>query len=61
MNILIVDGNEKGASERYKKRGMATQYDVYSKVINKISNNEFNVSVIHPAITDDYLTNGLIK
>ena len=59
MNILIVDGNEKGASERYKKRGMATQYDVYSKVINKISNNEFNVSVIHPAITDDYLTNGL--
>ena len=59
MNILIVDGNEKEASERYKKRGMATQYDVYSKVINKISNNEFNVSVIHPAITDDYLTNGL--
>jgi len=58
MNILIVDGNEKEASDHYIKLGMDTQYDVYSKVINKISNYEFNVSVIHPAITNDYLPLG---
>ena len=46
MNILIVDGNEKEASDHYIKLGMDTQYDVYSKVINKISNYEFNVSII---------------
>ncbi|MBI28959.1 MAG: Gamma-glutamyl-L-1-hydroxyisopropylamide hydrolase [Alphaproteobacteria bacterium MarineAlpha5_Bin11] len=59
MNILIVDGNEKEASDRYIKLGMNTQYDVYSKVINKISNYECNVSVIHPAITDDFLPLGV--
>ena len=58
MNILIVDGNEKEASDHYTKLGMDTQYDVYSKVINKISNNEFNVSVFHPAITTDFLPLG---
>ena len=58
MNILIVDGNEKEASDRYIKLGMDTQYDVYSKVINKISNYEFNVSIVHPAITSDFLPLG---
>ena len=58
MNILIVDGNEKEASDHYIKLGMDTQYDVYSKVINKISNYEFNVSVVHPAITSDFLPLG---
>ena len=33
MNILIVDGNEKEASERYTKMGMDTQYEVYQKVL----------------------------
>ena len=59
MNILIVDGNEKEASDKYIKLGMNTQYDVYSKVINKLSNYEFNVSVIHPAISGDFLPPGL--
>ena len=59
MNILIVDGNEKEASDRYIKLGMDTQYDVYSKIINKLSNYEFNVSVIHPAISGDFLPSGL--
>ena len=59
MNILIVDGNEKEASDHYLKLGMDTQYDVYSKIINKISNDEFNVSVVHPAITSDFLPLGV--
>ena len=29
MNILIVDGNEKNASNRYTEMGMPTQYEVY--------------------------------
>ena len=58
MNILIVDGNEKEASDHYTKLGMDTQYDIYSKVINKISNYEFNVSIVHPAITNDFLPLG---
>ena len=33
MNILIIDGNEKEASDKYKEMGMDTQYEVYSKVI----------------------------
>ena len=31
MNILLVDGNEKEASDRYIKLGMDTQYEVYKK------------------------------
>ena len=59
MNILIVDGNEKEASDRYVEIGMDTQYGVYSKVINKISNDKYNIFVIHPAITNSYLPTGL--
>ncbi len=59
MNILIIDGNEREASDRYTELGMDTQYDVYSKVINKISNNQFNIVVIHPAISSNYLPEGL--
>ena len=59
MNILLVDGNEKEASDRYIKLGMDTQYDVYSKVINKLSNYKFNISVVHPAINNDYLPLGV--
>ena len=39
MNILIVDGNEKEASDRYIEIGMETQYEVYSNVIKSLSNN----------------------
>ena len=39
MNILIVDGNEKEASDKYVQLGMDTQYDVYSNILQKLSNN----------------------
>ena len=59
MNILIVDGNEKEASDQYRKIGMDTQYEVYSKVINKLSNNKFNIIVVHPAFKSEYLPKGI--
>ncbi|PPR44716.1 MAG: Gamma-glutamyl-L-1-hydroxyisopropylamide hydrolase [Alphaproteobacteria bacterium MarineAlpha5_Bin8] len=58
MNILIVDGNEEEASQRYTNLGMETQYQVYEKVINKLSNNKFNISTIHPAFKENYLPQG---
>ena len=39
MNILIVDGNEKEPSDNYAQLGMDTQYDVYSNILQKLSNN----------------------
>ena len=59
MNILIVDGNEKDASEKYTNLGMDTQYEVYSKVIKKLTNNQFNISIIHPAFKSNYLPEGM--
>ena len=59
MNILIVDGNEKEASTRYTDMGMDTQYEVYSKVIKKLCNNQFNISIIHPAFKSNYLPEGI--
>ena len=38
MNILIVDGNEKKASEKYTNLGMDTQYEVYAKIVRKLFN-----------------------
>ena len=35
MNILLVDGNEKEASDRYTKLGMDTQFQVYEKILKK--------------------------
>ena len=59
MNILIVDGNEKEASDRYKEIGMDTQYEVYSKVIKSLSNNKFNITTVHPAFKNQYLPHGV--
>ena len=60
MNILIVDGNEKKASEKYTKLGMDTQYEVYTKVLRKLFNdNNLNISVIHPAIETNFIPKGL--
>ena len=42
MNILIVDGNEKEASDKYVQLGMDTQYDVYYKILQKFITNQFN-------------------
>ena len=59
MNILIIDGNEREASEKYIKLGMETQYEVYAKILRKISNNNINIKIIHPAIDKNYLPHGL--
>ena len=59
MNILIVDGNEKNASDKYVHLGMDTQYDVYSKILQKLSNNGLNITVVHPAINSDFLPLGV--
>ena len=59
MNILIVDGNERDASERYTNMGMDTQYEVYQKVLENLSTNKLNNTVVHPAIKDEYLPIGI--
>ena len=59
MNILIVDGNEKEASARYTDMGMDTQYEVYKNVLNNLSPNDLNILIIHPAISDNFLPNGI--
>jgi len=59
MNILIVDGNEREASERYTNLGMDTQYEVYKKVLKNLSTKNLNISIVHPAVKDDYLPLGV--
>ena len=59
MNILIVDGNERDASERYTNMGMDTQYEVYQKALENLSTNKLNITVVHPAIKDEYLPIGI--
>ena len=58
MNILLVDGNEKEASDRYTKLGMDTQFQVYEKKLIKYSKSNVNITTIHPAIDDNYLPLG---
>ena len=59
MNILLVDGNEKEASDRYRKLGMDTQFQVYENILKKYSNSNINITTIHPAIHDNYLPVGI--
>ena len=59
MNVLIVDGNEKEASDKYVQFGMDTQYDVYSKILQKLSNNSVNITIVHPAINSDFIPQGV--
>ncbi len=59
MNILIVDGNEQEASKQYTNMGMDTQYEVYKKVLENLSQNNLNIVVVHPAIKDNYLPHGV--
>ena len=59
MNILIVDGNEKEASSRYINMGMDTQYEVYEKVLNSLSSGDLNIQTIHPAVSSNYLPQGI--
>ena len=59
MNILIVDGNEKEASLRYTDMGMDTQYEVYKKVLKSLSLENLNIQIIHPAISNNFLPEGI--
>ncbi len=59
MNLLLVDGNEKEASDRYISLGMETQFEVYKNILKKNSNSKINVTIIHPAVHDEYLPLGL--
>ena len=59
MNILLVDGNEKEASDRYSKVGMDTQFEVYQKVLNKNTKDNLKITLIHPAVHDEYLPKGI--
>ena len=42
MNILIVDGNEKEASDRYTEMGMDTQFENYKKILATLSKDILN-------------------
>ena len=46
MNILLVDGNEKEASDRYIRLGMETQFEVYKNVLEKNSNSKINITCL---------------
>ena len=59
MNILIVDGNEKKASDRYHQLQMPTQYEVYKQVLENLSKAKLNITTIHPACTSEYLIDGV--
>jgi len=59
MNILLVDGNEKEASDRYTKLGMDTQFQVYEKILKKYSSSTINITTIHPAVHNNYLPLGI--
>ena len=59
MNILIVDGNEKKASDSYVELEMDTQYEVYSKILKKLSNNLLNITIVHPAVEDNFIPLGV--
>ena len=59
MKVLIVDGNEKSASDRYTELGMLTQYEVYKKVLENISDIKLDIVVIHPANFNDFLPKGI--
>ncbi len=59
MNLLLIDGNEKKASDRYVNLGMDTQFEVYEKILKKNSKNNINITLIHPAVYDEYLPIGV--
>ena len=59
MNILIIDGNEKNASNRYTQMGMPTQFEVYKNVIMNLLDEECNITIIHPACKNNYIPQGV--
>lgn len=59
MNILIIDGNEKNASDRYTEMGMLTQYEVYENVLRNLLKKDFKITILHPAYRDNYIPTGI--
>ena len=59
MNILIVDGNEKIASNKYTDQGMPTQYEVYENVLRSLITQDVEISILHPACKDNYIPQGV--
>ena len=59
MNVLIVDGNEKIASDKYIQLQMPTQYEVYKEVLDNLTNNKMNIITIHPANVSEYMPHGV--
>lgn len=59
MNILIVDGNEKNASNKYLEMGMLTQYEVYEKVLRSLLKKDCKIITLHPACKDNYIPIGV--
>tara|TARA_Y100001970_G_scaffold276245_1_gene378664 strand:- start:374 stop:1204 length:831 start_codon:yes stop_codon:yes gene_type:complete len=59
MKILIVDGNEKSASDRYTEIGIQTQYEVYKAVLENLSDINLEIITIHPAHVNSFLPIGL--
>ena len=59
MKILIVDGNEKKASENYTNMNMPTQYEVYKDILINLTKNEIKIITIHPGINENFIPNGI--
>ena len=59
MNILIVDGNEKNASNKYVEMGMLTQYEIYEKVLRNLIKEDLNITTLHPACRDNFIPKGI--
>jgi len=59
MNILIIDGNEKNASNKYTQMGMPTQFEIYRNVLTHLLDEECNITIIHPACKNNYIPKGI--
>ena len=59
MNILIVDGNEKNASNKYTEVGMQTQFEIYESVLRSLIKKNIQITILHPACADNYLPMGI--
>jgi GMP synthase (glutamine-hydrolysing) len=59
MNILIVDGNEKNASNKYTEMGMPTQFEIYENVLRSLVHSDIKITILHPACLDNYIPQGV--
>ena len=59
MNILIVDGNERKASNSYTEMGMPTQFEIYEDVLRSLIIKDCKITILHPACSDNYMPKGV--